>query len=299
MADSFKMLKKAKGKDIFPAQSGKPEGLAGIIAGYSDYLHHFTEVGVPDFKDCFKREGALQGCYDAAKGATNSINCSRDDVLRFAERLYSESDGPVSPEKLLHGPYLAALINKVIADDDVMEIRTKYSLPCLGAYLERGTLKIVGDAGYCAGYQMSGGRLEIIGDSGEFSGKKMSRGDIVISGYARDIGDQMSGGNIIVSHTCWSNVGNHMTGGKIDVAMDATGLVGLGMSGGEIYVHGHVNDNQPFYSVGHGMSGGKIHIGAARKSSIPDSFAGGNVTIDNIIEPNPEAGDWVSDEGYD
>lgn len=101
------------------------------------------------------------------------------------------------------------LISKLFAehmkDDDYVELRIPENrqgqLNYLGAWLEHGTLRIIGETGNYAGYQMNGlGHLQIEGSVQHFAGQQMKGySRLEIDGNAGDfLGSTMSGNASIV-----------------------------------------------------------------------------------------------------
>jgi formylmethanofuran dehydrogenase subunit C len=119
-------------------------------------------------------------------------------------------------------------------------------LDYVGAGLDGGTLRIIGNVGPYAGRKMTGGRIEIRGNAGNSLASGMTGGMIHVSGNAGDnlggilSGDRfgMSGGTVVVEGNIGARAGDKMRRGTIIVRGKTAEGTGTRMMGGTIWAEG-------------------------------------------------------------
>lgn len=150
------------------------------------------------------------------------------------------------------------------------------SVHWIGAKMDEGEIKIVGDVGRHVGSQMVGGAIDVSGDAGDFSGCEMTGGSIRIRGNASDwlgggypgTNAAMNGGRIMVDGDAGDGVGSAMRRGMIGVMGDVGKLVGWNMRAGTIFVGGKWGADP-----GTGMVRGTIILnGNSEASDLPVTF---------------------------
>lgn len=124
------------------------------------------------------------------------------DELEFTKKDIEEAIQRITPygkECNYSGFYFSALINKVIEEQDVINLTFYEKLSGIGAYLKTGTLIIDGYVEFALGHCMEGGTIIIKKDAGTDVGNGMLGGNIRISGdTGKDLGIFSKGGDITV-----------------------------------------------------------------------------------------------------
>ncbi len=123
---------------------------------------------------------------------------------------------------------------------------TGAALDFVGAGMEAGTLRIIGNAGSQVGRKMKGGKLEIRGNAGNYLASGMSGGMIHVAGNAGDnlggilAGDRfgMTGGIVVVDGDIGARAGDKMRRGTIIVKGKTGPGAGTRMIGGTIWAEG-------------------------------------------------------------
>lgn len=82
----------------------------------------------------------------------------------------------------LLGLYLSALVNNIITKHDIVILNPETRLTGLGAFLEKGTIRVKSESGIFTGFHMVGGKLIIEGNAGEYTGIFMKKGEIHVYG---------------------------------------------------------------------------------------------------------------------
>jgi formylmethanofuran dehydrogenase subunit C len=122
------------------------------------------------------------------------------------------------------------------------------SLDCVGAGLDLGTIRIVGNVGALAGRKMTGGKLEIRGNAGNHLASGATGGRIHVSGNAGDsvgaiiAGDRfgMMGGIAIIEGNIGARAGEKMRRGTVIVRGTTGSGTGTRMIGGTIWAEGGI-----------------------------------------------------------
>jgi len=121
-------------------------------------------------------------------------------------------------------------------------------LDFIGAGLDNGTIRVVGDAGSYAGRKMAGGKLEIHGNAAHFLASGSTGGMIHVRGNAGDNlggmipGDRfgMLGGITVVEGNIGSRAGDKMRRGVVVVRGKTGSHTGSRMIGGTIWAEGGI-----------------------------------------------------------
>jgi formylmethanofuran dehydrogenase subunit C len=121
-------------------------------------------------------------------------------------------------------------------------------LDFVGAGLDGGTIRVVGNVGTYAGRKMSGGKLEIRGSAGDFLASGSTGGMIHVSGSAGNNlggfipGDRfgMLGGTAVVEGNVGARAGEKMRRGMIIVRGKTGHGTGTRMIGGTIWAEGGI-----------------------------------------------------------
>lgn len=119
-------------------------------------------------------------------------------------------------------------------------------LDCLGAGLDGGTLRVIGNVGPYCGRKMTGGKIEIRGNAGNYLASGMTGGMIHVSGNAGDnlggilSGDRfgMAGGTVVVEGNIGARAGEKMRRGTVIVRGQTGEGAGTRMIGGTIWAEG-------------------------------------------------------------
>lgn len=187
--------------------------------------------------------------YNIAKDLTREVRYTLKHVEEFSDRL-------LSGECFSIGVFLSALVNKIIRNDDIVTLKLKPSLDCIGMNLERGTLIVKGDVRDFAGRAMKSGNLIIEGNANNSTGCSMEGGFIAVKGSAKDYtGNAINEGIILVHGNTQNLAGYDMKGGKLVIEGDAYDSLGNFMNGGEIIIEGNAGSY-----TGSLMNGGKITV---------------------------------------
>ena len=134
------------------------------------------------------------------------------------------------------------------ADDTLVIEAGNAALDYVGAGLDGGTLRVVGDIGNYAGRQMRGGNLEIEGNARDFLASGATGGIIRVSGNAGNSlgaampGDRfgMLGGVALVGGNVGERAGEKMRRGTVVVKGKTGGGTGTRMIGGTIWAEGGI-----------------------------------------------------------
>ena len=125
------------------------------------------------------------------------------------------------------------------------------TLDSVGAGLDGGTLRVIGDIGSYAGRRMSGGTLEIEGNAGDYLGSGMTGGTIRVSGNAGNglgaalPGDRfgMLGGIAVIGGNIGTRAGEKMRRGTVVIKGRTGEGAGTRMIGGTIWAEGGIGPN--------------------------------------------------------
>lgn len=142
----------------------------------------------------------------------------------------------------------------------------------IGAEMDNGEVKIVGDAGTGLGEAMKGGRITVEGNAGSWVGSAMKDGTIEVKRNAgnyvgaayRGSTQGMQGGTIIVGGNAGSEVGCYMKKGLIKICGNVGQFAGANMKNGTIVVFGKAEER-----AGAFMKGGKIILCNSVTSILP------------------------------
>ncbi|MBM3199338.1 hypothetical protein FJZ53_00250 [Candidatus Woesearchaeota archaeon] len=145
----------------------------------------------------------LDSLYRIGERLIEDFEFTKEDIEEAIRRVE-----PYGKEDRFSGFYFSALINKVITEKDIMDLKFYEELAGLGAYLKAGTLSLDGYVcfalGHCmeggeiimnqstgtdAGNGMEGGRIVIHGDAGNRLGIFSKRGEIVVYGNIKQIAE--------------------------------------------------------------------------------------------------------------
>jgi hypothetical protein len=133
--------------------------------------------------------------YKEACKLASSVNYKLEDLkdLSWMEK-YASHEG----FEECGGAFLSALINKVIEDGDILEIKTPYCFYGLGTELSKGKVIIHGNV-HSAGEYMKSGQLVVNGNGGNHVGAYMEGGVLIVNGNVEDdAGEYMKGGTLII-----------------------------------------------------------------------------------------------------
>jgi len=124
----------------------------------------------------------------------------------------------------------------------------------IGANMQKGTIRVEGDAGAYLGIGMRGGRIELHGNADAYAASGMTGGVLRIAGKAGDFlggalaGEHrgMRGGVVIVSGRLGDRAGDHMRRGLILAEGSCGDYCGARMQGGTIAVLGDCGTHPGF-----------------------------------------------------
>lgn len=117
----------------------------------------------------------------------------------------------------------------------------------IGAGMDSGTIRVVGDAGRHVGSQMTGGEIYVEGNAGDWVGGEMHGGFIHIQGGAghligaayRGSARGMTGGTILIGGDVGNEIGHTMRRGMLAVGGNCGDMTGFNMIAGNIFVFGN------------------------------------------------------------
>ena len=117
----------------------------------------------------------------------------------------------------------------------------------IGAGMDSGTIRVVGDAGRHVGSQMIGGEIYVDGNAGDWVGGEMQGGFIHIQGGAghligaayRGSARGMTGGTILIDGDVGNEIGHTMRRGMLAVGGNCGDMTGFNMIAGNIFVFGN------------------------------------------------------------
>jgi glutamate synthase domain-containing protein 3 len=141
----------------------------------------------------------LLSLYQVGEDLAKELNYTKGDVEEASQRIES-----YSKEDKYAGFYLSALVNKIITEQEVINLKFYGELSGAGAYLKTGTLIIDGYASFALGHCMEGGEIITKKDAGNDVGNGMVNGRIIVKGdVGHSIGIFSKGGDIVV----YGNIG--------------------------------------------------------------------------------------------
>jgi len=233
------LLKHSKDSDVPNIQE--------LVYGCEEFLKHTKNVKLDG--PLIMEEEKFDYLYSVGNNLSNYMDYTLDDIRGLSDLL-----GELKLENSLLGYYLSILINKVIEDDDELEI--PYLGEGLGTSMTKGTLIINGDAGDALGYCMQGGKIVVRGNAGNRVGNWMKDGMIVVR---NDIGDYTgffsSDGSIVVGGNAGDDTGAYLEGGDIMVMGNVGMNCAYKMSSGTIRIRGNLG-----IFTGYAMAGGEIYL---------------------------------------
>lgn len=141
----------------------------------------------------------LSRVYQLGEDLVQELDYTKGDLEEASQRieLYSKEDRYA-------GFYFSALINKIITEQEVINLKFYEELSGAGACLKTGTLIIDGYVRFALGHCMEGGEILTKKDAGIDVGNGMVNGRIIVKG---DVGDSVGifskGGDIVI----YGNIG--------------------------------------------------------------------------------------------
>ncbi len=138
--------------------------------------------------------GNLLNIYQIGEDLVKELDFTKWDIEEASRGIefYSKEDR-------FSGFYLSALVNKIITEQDVVNLRFYGELSGAGAYLKTGTLIIDGYVSFALGHCMGGGEIITKKDAGNDVGNGMISGRIIVNGdVGHSTGIFSKGGDIIV-----------------------------------------------------------------------------------------------------
>jgi formylmethanofuran dehydrogenase subunit C len=117
----------------------------------------------------------------------------------------------------------------------------------IGAGMDSGTIRVVGDAGRHVGSQMTGGEIYVEGNAGDWVGGEMHGGFIHIKGSAghligaayRGSARGMTAGTILIGGDVGNEIGHTMRRGMLAIGGHCGDMAGFNMIAGSIFVFGN------------------------------------------------------------
>jgi formylmethanofuran dehydrogenase subunit C len=117
----------------------------------------------------------------------------------------------------------------------------------IGAGMDSGIIRVVGDAGRHVGSQMTGGEIYVEGNAGDWVGGEMHGGFIHIKGSAghligaayRGSARGMTAGAILIDGDVGNEIGHTMRRGMLAVGGNCGDMTGFNMIAGNIFVFGN------------------------------------------------------------
>ncbi|MDP2906415.1 MAG: hypothetical protein Q8O03_00595 [Nanoarchaeota archaeon] len=141
----------------------------------------------------------LLSLYQVGENLAKELNYTKGDVEEASQRIETNSK-----EDKYSGFYLSALVNKIITEQEVINLKFYGELSGAGAYLKTGTLIIDGYVNFALGHCMEGGEIITKKDAGNDVGNGMISGRIIVKGdVGHGIGIFSEGGDIVV----YGNIG--------------------------------------------------------------------------------------------
>lgn len=148
----------------------------------------------------------------------------------------------------------------------------------LGSKLDRGLIRIEGNAGRHVGSELAGGEIHVSGNVGDWVGGEMKSGLIHVRGSAGDHAGGayrgssrgMSGGTLLVAGNAGREIGHNLRRGLIAVGGDVGDAPGLNMIAGSIFVFGGVG-----IRAAAGMRRGTLAVFGKSPSLLPTFRAAG------------------------
>lgn len=193
------------------------------------------------------------------------------------------SQAEIERRPLLHGNRTVPLAELFRvsgkADDEQLTLVGDLSgVHGLGTKLDRGVIRIEGNAGRHLGSELAGGEIHVTGNAGDWVGGEMKAGLIYIRGSAGDhVGCAyrgaprgMSGGLLLVGGNVGREAGHNLRRGLIAVGGDAGDAPGLNMIAGSIFVFGGVG-----IRAAAGMRRGTLAVFGQRPTLLPTFRASG------------------------
>lgn len=118
----------------------------------------------------------------------------------------------------------------------------------IGAKMDRGVIRVEGNAGRHLGSELAGGEIQVTGDAGDWVGGEMRSGLIHVRGNAGDrVGSAyrgsprgMIGGTLLIGGNCGDELGHNLRRGLIAVGGNVGDAPGLNLIAGTILVMGGV-----------------------------------------------------------
>ncbi len=136
----------------------------------------------------------LSEVYKMGEDLVKKLDFTKEDVEEVSQRIEVNND-----DYKYAGFYLSALINKIITEQDVINLKFDVELFGVGSYLKTGKLIIDGYVGHFLGHCMEGGEIITKKDAGNNVGNGMQAGKIIINGdVGCSTGIFSEGGDIIV-----------------------------------------------------------------------------------------------------
>ena len=168
------------------------------------------------------------------------------------DKLASFSKAEVEKSTLFHGntPSNLADFFSVTgsADEEVILEGDMSRIKHVGAGMQAGMLRIVGNVGAHLGVGMQGGTIHVQGDAADWVAPEMAGGRILITGNAghmvgsayRGSSVGMIGGEIIIKGNVGNETGHAMRNGLIAIGGNAGDFTGVNMLAGTITVCGNL-----------------------------------------------------------
>lgn len=141
---------------------------------------------------------SLELKYGIAEQLAGSITYTKKNIEELSKKIPLNTFIDFDYQKFL-GVYLSALINKVVEENDKIELAPDLELNGLGMYLRKGVLLVYNNVHEWTGSNMTGGKLMIFGNAGMYAAHRMKNGILFIKGDLGEIvGFNANGGEIFV-----------------------------------------------------------------------------------------------------
>jgi formylmethanofuran dehydrogenase subunit C len=143
--------------------------------------------------------GGAEVKYEIGEKTANKYIYNLEDVENLSKRILLTPVWDDSEPEIL-GFYFSAMINKIIKENDTVNLTLCTKLDGIGSRLAKGTVTVDSNAGSWVGWHMTGGKLKILGDIKDYIAYRMEGGIIIVTGKAGgSVGYQANRGELYIN----------------------------------------------------------------------------------------------------
>lgn len=159
---------------------------------FDERIFHELLLGLEEFAKT--QAPSLMLTYKVAQGIASQIDYTKKHIEKLTNSMNLEHN-----MSKFNGYYLSALVNKIIKEDDIINVTLKDGFHGIGALQKKGILVVKGNVGQYCGMDQRGGEIIIHGNVDKGLGMNMLGGKIIVYGNVDyGVGFCMRGGEIYV-----------------------------------------------------------------------------------------------------